>query len=75
MKILPIILRNKDNKIIYHEYEDGYWYRYEYDDNGNELYYENSKKCWYKQEFDSNNIRLYYEDNYGDIVDKRKNDI
>jgi len=33
---------NKNGKIIYYEYSEGYWWKREYDENGIEVYYENS---------------------------------
>ena len=54
-------LRIKDNngKLIYFEYSNGVWVKYEYDSQGNQIYYENSNGRWTKSEWDSQNKRSY----------------
>ena len=37
----PLFLYDSNGKLIYHE-TDGYWYKREYDTNGNRIYYEDS---------------------------------
>jgi hypothetical protein len=36
------VLFDSNNKILYFEESDGYWYKREYDINGDEIYFENS---------------------------------
>ena len=49
----------------------GYWYKREYDNNGNKSYYENSNVQWSKWEYDNNGNEIYYEDGDGLIRDNR----
>jgi len=52
--------------LIYFEYPDGRWKKWEYDDNGKQIYYEHSNGFWYKWEYDDNGNLIYLEDSYGD---------
>jgi hypothetical protein len=38
----PFIIKDKNGKLIYLEYSDGYWLKREYDDQGNQIRFENS---------------------------------
>ncbi len=38
----PFRIKDKRGRLIYLEYDDGFWARWEYDDKGNEIYYQNS---------------------------------
>ena len=38
-----LVIRDKNGKLIYLEYSGGYWEKYEYDSQGNQIYLENSK--------------------------------
>jgi len=42
VRIRGIRIYNQNGKHIYREYSDGFWSKYEYNDNGNMLYSENS---------------------------------
>ena len=42
IKDFPFIIKDKNEKKIYHENSYGYWTKHEYDSNGKEIYYENS---------------------------------
>ena len=53
------------DKIIYFENSNGYWYKYEYDSNGNIVYHENSDGDWFKCEFDSNGNCISFKDSPG----------
>jgi len=58
-------------RIIYSEYDNGDWYKQEYDNQGNEIYYESSDGYWYKKEYDPNGKLIYHENSYGEIEDNR----
>lgn len=64
-------LYNSVGKKIYLERSDGFWYKLDFDKNGNETYYENSNKERHKREFDENNLLIYCENSTGYIKDKR----
>jgi len=61
------ILRIKDRngKIIYSEYSNGYWLKFEYDSQGNLIYSENSDGYWKKWEYNSGANCIYWEDSNG----------
>jgi hypothetical protein len=43
IKHFPFEVRDEKGNVIYLEYDDGFWARWEYDDKGNEIYFENCK--------------------------------
>ena len=36
-----LVIRNKNNNLIYYENSEGFWSKREYDSQGNEIYWEN----------------------------------
>ena len=38
----PFEIKNHNGKLIYREDSDGYWYKWQYNTNGNKIYYETS---------------------------------
>ena len=64
-KILGVDIRIEPHGIfyygnkIYHEYSDGSWEKWGYDDNGNILYYEDDDGKWEKYEYDDNGNLIY----------------
>jgi len=60
-----------NDNIIYREYIDGSWAKYEYDTNGNHIYYEDGDGYWYKFEYDANGNLIYQETINGVIRDNR----
>jgi hypothetical protein len=38
----PFIIKDKNGNIIYYEYSDNFWERWEFDSNGYKRYYEDS---------------------------------
>ena len=42
VKDFPFKIKDKNNKQIYFENSDGYWWKLEYDSNNNEIYWEDS---------------------------------
>ena len=64
-------IRDKNGNLIYEEFSNGFWVKYEYDSQGNRIYWENSNGYWRKHEYDSGGNQIYYEDSEGKIVDNR----
>ena len=56
---------NKDKVSVYSETSNGYWSKYEYDGQGNQIYYENSSGDWIKSEYDDQGNRIYLENSNG----------
>ena len=65
VKDFPFKIKDKNNKQIYFENSDGYWWKLEYDSNNNEIYFEHSDGYWCKREFDKNNKQIYWENSDG----------
>ena len=67
----PVIVKgnflyNQNNDEIYYENSDnGYWYKQEYDSNGNRIYFEDGTGDWLKYEYDQNGNEIYYENKGG----------
>ena len=53
---------NKDKVCIYSETSNGYWIKYEYDNDGNQVYREDADGCWVKREYAEGGIITYRED-------------
>jgi len=66
------IVQTPKGRTLYYE-DNGFWYIFEYDENGNQIYGEYSKGTWVKREYDDNGNELYYEDSNGEIIDNRNN--
>ena len=60
-----LIIRDKNGKLIYREFSDGYWGKHEYDSQGRQIYYEYSNGYWIKWEYDSQYNEIYYETSDG----------
>ena len=52
-------------RIIYSEYDNGYWEKYEYDEQGNKIYHEDSYGFWSKYEYDNQGNEIYFVDSDG----------
>jgi len=61
----PFEITNVKGNLIYKEWEDGYWARWEYDERGNKIYVENSDGFWLKREYDLNGKEIYFENSKG----------
>ena len=61
----PFCIKNTDNKEIYSEKSNEYWFKKEYDLNGNEIHFENSNGYWFKKEYDKNGNEIYFENSSG----------
>lgn len=70
---LPIEIQNTDGRTTYHETNNGFWYKYEYDANGNETYYETDVGYFFERKYDSNGNEIYFEDSDG-YFEKREYD-
>ena len=66
-------IQNKDFRILYQELSNGFWSKWEYDSQGNEIYHDDSTGFWVKREYysDSQGNQIYYENSYGTIIDNR----
>lgn len=42
IKEFPFEIRDDNGNVIYHENSTGYWFKYEYDSNNNQIYFENN---------------------------------
>ena len=60
-------------RIIYFENVDGYWEKYEYDNQGNKIYHEDSYGFWRKREYTQRGNLIYFEDSDGIVIDYRQN--
>mgnify|MGYP000895494747 CR=1 len=67
----PFTIKNDKGHIIYKEYNDGDWFRYEFDVNGNVVFRINSVGFWVKAEYDEHRIQIYYENSKGIVRDRR----
>ena len=61
--------------LIYIEFSNGLWAKYEYDSQGNRIYVENSDGNWSKNEYDSQGECIYYETSSGLIIDNRPKNV
>jgi YD repeat-containing protein len=54
-----------NGKIIYEEYSDAWWEKFEYDNEGNKIYEEDSDGHWEKYKYDDNGNMIYSERSNG----------
>jgi len=66
-----LIIRDKNGNLIYREFSNGVWGKYERNSQGRLIYYEGSNGYWEKREWDSQGKEIYYEDSDGVIKDNR----
>ena len=64
-------IRDKNGNLIYREFSNGIWGKYERNSQGRLIYYEGSNGYWEKREWDSQGKEIYYEDSDGVIKDNR----
>ena len=64
-------IKDKNRRLIYIEYSDGIWGKWEYDSQDNEIYFEDSSGYWSKYEYDSQGNLIYFENSDGGIVDNQ----
>jgi len=67
----PFEITNVKGNLIYKEWEDGEWSRWERDGNREIIYYEDSNGYWEKWERDEKGNQIYYENSEGEIEDNR----
>lgn len=65
------ITDSNGSRVVYIEFDNGYWSEGEYDANGYVVYGEDSEERWYKHEYDSDGNVLYAEYSDGSIMDTR----
>jgi len=56
----PFNVQDENGKLVYTEYENGYWTRREWDSQGRQIYFENSAGFWIKTEWDENGKRTQF---------------
>lgn len=71
VKTFPFIIKNEKGNQIYYEHSNGFWSKYEYDDQGNKIYWEDSYGYWCKREYDDQGNVIYFENSNGYIIDNR----
>ena len=64
-------IRDTNGNLIYREFSNGVWGKYERNSQGKLIYYEDSKRYWEKHEWDSQGNRIYCETSNGIIIDNR----
>ena len=65
IKDFPFWIRDKEGRVIYFEYSNRHWRRYEYDSDHNPIYEEDSKGYSARREYDSNNKQTFYKNSDG----------
>jgi hypothetical protein len=65
----PFEIKDGNGNLIYLEYDDGYWAKWEHDSEGRETYYQNSHSFWAKREYDNKGKEIYFENSDGEIRD------
>jgi hypothetical protein len=74
VKEFPFHITDKKGYLIYKEWEYYYWYKKEYDADGNQTKFENSTGYWQKSEYDTNGKLIRVEDSTG-YWSKRQYDV
>jgi YD repeat-containing protein len=65
VKEFPFVIKDKKDNLIYYEYSNGDWYKYERDEKGNLIYYESSNGDWSRYEYDKQGNLIYRENSIG----------
>jgi YD repeat-containing protein len=65
------VVRNRKDMPLYYEDNDGYWKKYEYDEQNNLISNETSTGHWERYEYDKEGNMIYRENSSGTIVDYR----
>ena len=58
-------IKDKNGRVIYSEFSNGVWGKYELDSQGKVIYFEDSNKYWAKYERNSQGKVIYFEDTNG----------
>ena len=66
VKKYSVGLYDENGVVLYKEFSDGDWNKWEYDENNNLIYYEGSDGNWVKIEYDENGEIIYKEYYNGD---------
>ena len=67
-----LIIKDKYGNLIYSEYADGYWKKWENDSEDNKTYYESSTGYWEKKKYDSKGNLIYLENSQDGVVIDRQ---
>ena len=71
IKEFPFEIRDGKGNLIYIEFENGLWSRWENNEKGWLIYYEGSGGIWERWEYDEEGLVIYYENSKGEIKDNR----
>jgi hypothetical protein len=74
VKDFPFVIKDKNYKVIYHEYSTGFWCKHEYNDAGHLIYSEDSKGFWIKRKYDDAGNEICYKDSTGYWIKCEYND-
>ena len=69
IKTFPFSIKDEKGIVIYSEYSNGFWVKWEHNENGI-TYLENSDGYWDKWEYDEG-VVIYSENSKGEIIDNR----
>ena len=69
IKEFPFTIKDSDGSVIYREWSDGTWSKWEYAGD-NLIYYENSDGYWQKWEHNTASNLIYYEDSAGFWIER-----
>jgi hypothetical protein len=67
----PFEIRDGNGNLIYIEFENGLWSRWENNEKGWLIYYEGSGGIWERWEYDKEGLVIYYENSKGEVRDNR----
>jgi len=67
----PFEIKDGKGNLIYIEFENGLWSRWENNEKGWLIYYEGSGGIWEKWEYDEEGLVIYFENSKGQIKDSR----
>ena len=71
VKEFPFMIKDKNGKVIYREWSNGYWQKREYGANGKETRFDDSHGYWQKREYNADGKETKYETSTGLILDYR----
>ena len=61
-------MKDKDGRLIYERFHDGYWCTYAYDNNDKCIFYNDSKGEWNRKKYDNDGKCIYSENVNGFII-------
>ena len=67
----PFEIWDENGNLIYMEWDNSYWERWERNDKGDTIYFEDSNSFWARLEYGEQGNTIYYETSNGLIKDNR----